>query len=188
MGIPESALSTNDVYGTPKYILDPIVRCFGRIGLDPASHPISVVESDTAVLLPEYNPATVRGAIRTFYGNGLHIDWRGHGLVFCNPPYSSVPGGGLKDFIQRAWDLQRDHGVETVMLVPVRTGNVFWPLAAGKADVEVRLGRVTHVGQKTHAPFHSWLIYYGTRIEASFGLQVLGDVRVHPRHTRLICR
>lgn len=213
MGVPESALSTNDVYGTPKYILDPIVRAFGRIGLDPASHPISIVESDTAILLPEYAPQIVRGALRTAYANGLHVDWRGHGFVFCNPPYSDgtarrtkaekaedgaleaaglpVPkrdkpnNGGLADFLAMAWCLRRDFSVESCLLVPARTGNVYWPHAAGKADVEVRLSRVTHLNQPTHAPFHSMLLYFGPRVELALQLGCLGDVRVHPRHTVL---
>ncbi len=189
MGIPENALSTNDTHGTPKYILDPIVRCFGRIGLDPASHPDSIVESDTAILLPEYAPRTVKGAIRTHYANGLEIDWRGHGLIFGNFPYSDrAPTGSLSDFLDMTWRMRRDHGVETITLAPWRPGNVYWPKAAGKADVEVRLGRVTHVGSKTHAPFHSVLLLYTDRIREAFGLGCLGDVRIHPRHTQLIQR
>jgi hypothetical protein len=213
MGVPESATSKNDVYATPRYVLDPLVRAFGRIGLDPASHPISVVESDTAILLPEYAPQIVKGARRTVYANGLHVDWRGHGLVFCNPPYSDgtarrtkeekaeddvlkaaglpVPkrdkpnNGGLADFLEMAWRLRRDFAVESWLLVPARTGNVYWPHAAGKADAEVRLARVTHVGQPTHAPFHSWLLYFGPRVELALQMQCLGDVRIHPRHALL---
>lgn len=211
MGIPESALSTKDTYGTPKYILDPIVACLGRIGLDPASHPTSIVESDTAILLPEYAPHVVRGARRTIYANGLRVAWRGHGLVFSNPPYSDgtarrtkeekeeddaleaagLPrlkrekpnNGGLVDFIRMAWTCRRDKGVESILLVPSRTGNVYWPDTAGQADLEVRLPRVTHLGETTHSPFHSLLLYYGPRIElATEGLKGLGDVRWHPRH------
>lgn len=175
MGKKENEFSPDDTVGTPEYIVEAIVRVLGPIGLDPCSHPLSIVSSKTAVLLPAYAPTRPVNAVNVFYGDGLATDWSGHGLVYVNPPYSD-----LAPWFDRAARC----GDEVLMLVPARTGNVFWPKAAGRADLEVRLGRVTHRGEKTHAPFHQWLLYYGARVETAMGLGMLGDVRVHPRHTR----
>ena len=183
MGKKENEIGGDDTVGTPKYILDAIVATLGPIGLDPTSHPDSIVPSDTAILLPRYAPARVATAEHTVYADGLDVDWSLCGLTYLNPPYSDGKVGGLKAFIERAWELRRRFDHETVMLVPVRTGNVYWQQAAGKADLEVRLPRVTHRGSTTHAPFHQWLLYFGPRVELALGLGVLGDVRVHPRHT-----
>lgn len=184
MGIAENRVRTrgeraNDEVMTPAFITDAIVRVLGPIGLDPCSHPKSIVPSTTAVLLPKYAPATVQNAQRTVYCDGLEIVWRGHGLLFLNPPYSAP---GLELFLEKTWT-EAQQGLEAVVLLPVRTGNVYWPKAAGKADLEVRLMRVKHHGDKTHAPFAQWLLYYGSRWREAMGLGVLGDVRVHPRHT-----
>lgn len=173
--------ATNDEVFTPEYILDIIVRTFGPIGLDPCSHPESIVPSTTAIMLPKYYPSVAPRALRTYFGDGLQVQWRGHGLMFGNFPYSSP---WFERFLSKVF-IDRDYD-ETVLLVPWRTGNVYWPKTAGKADVEVRLPRVKHHKAKTHAPFHSGLLYAGPRVELALGLGVLGDVRVHPRHTRLI--
>ena len=184
MGKIESALTENDEWGTPSYLLDQIVRVLGPIGLDPCSHPDAAVPCTTAILLPGYAPRTTNPyATRTVYADGLEIVWRGHGLVYLNPPYSEPH---LKLFLEKCVT----DGDEAVALVPVRTGNVYWPKAAGKADVEVRLPRVTFRGKPLppgkkhpHAPFHSMLLYFGDRVEVALGLGVLGEVRVHPRHS-----
>lgn len=128
-------------------------------------------------LLTTSTPPPSLAAKHTEYGDGLAFCWNGLGLIYSNGPYS----------ILEEWtDKAAREGDENVLLVPVRTGNVSWPKTAGLADVECRLGRVTHRGSKTHAPFHQWLLYYGARVEeAVLGLSVLGDVRVHPRHMNL---
>lgn len=176
---------SNDEVMTPSFLLDAIVRVLGPIGLDPCSHPRSIVPSTTAIMLPKYAPATAQFAQRTIYADGLQVVWRGHGLVFCNPPYSKE----LKLFLSKGaseFGGASDEGI--VFLVPSRTGNRFWPTSAGKADVEVRLSRVKHLGEKTHAPFAQWLLYFGNRVEQAMGLGTLGDVRIHPRHTTLRTR
>lgn len=176
MGKKENEFSVDDTVGTPEYVLEGIVAAFGPIGLDPCSHPAAVVPCEVAILLPEYAPASSPLARTTRYGDGLATPWDGCGLVYANPPYSD-----LGPWCEKA---ARD-GDEVVLLVPARTGNVYWPNTAGLADLEVRLPRVTHHGSKTHAPWHSWLLYYGARIEAALGLCSLGEVRVHPRHVTL---
>ncbi len=169
--------ASNDEVMTPPYLLEMIERMLGPIGLDPCSHPKSVVRSTTAIMLPKYAPAAAQFARRTVYADGLQVVWRGHGLTYVNSPYSSPL---MERFLTKALT----DGDENVLLVPSRTGNVYWPKTAGLADVEVRLPRVKHLGEKTHAPFAQWLLYFGDRVEEAMGLGVLGDVRVHPRHLR----
>jgi len=176
MGRKENDLTVNDTWGTPKAILDVIVRVLGPIGLDPCSHPDAIVPCATAIMLPGY-PRASPCADRTRTGDGLAISWDGYGLVFVNAPYSTLGLWGAK---------AAREGDEVVMFVPVRTGNVYWREGLGDADVEVRLPRVVHRGATTHAPFHQWLLYYGARVEQALGLGALGDARVHPRHTSLL--
>jgi hypothetical protein len=175
MGKQENELTVNDTWGTPKYVLDAIVRVLGPIGLDPCSHPDAVVPCTHAIMLPGYERASPYAG-QTWRGDGLTTEWDGYGLVYVNPPYSE-----LDPWCQKA----AREGDEVVMLVPCRTGNVYWPSGAGQADVEVRLPRVTHRGSKAHAPWHSWLLYYGKRVELALSLVELGEVRVHPRHLDL---
>lgn len=167
---------SNDAVMTPSYILDAVERVLGPIGLDPCSNPKSIVRSATAVMLPEYAPATAPFAQRTVFSDGLQVVWRGHGLVWCNPPYSAP---ALELFLAKGLV----DGDENVYLVPSRTGNVYWPKTAGLYDLEVRLMRVKHHGETYTAPFAQLLLYRGPRLEQAMGLGALGDVRVHPRHT-----
>ena len=176
MGKKENEFSPDDEVGTPKYLLDAIERVLGPIGLDPCSHPNAIVACEVAILLPQYAPAVSPFAKETIYGDGLAVPWDGCGLVYVNPPYSDL---GI--WCEKA----ATEGDGVVLLVPARTGNVYWPETAGLADVEVRLPRVTHHKSKTHAPWHSWLLYYGSRIEDALGFSELGDTRPHPRHVSL---
>jgi hypothetical protein len=177
VGKKENELTVNDTWGTPKYLFDIVETVLGPIGLDPCSHPEAIVPCRTAILLPEYRPRTNVHAEHVIYGNGLDAVWDRQGLVYVNPPYST-----LDAWCQKA----AREGDEVLILAPVRTGNVFWPKGAGQCDVEVRLPRVTFRGSKTHAPFHSWLLYFGARVEeAVLGFSEIGEVRVHPRHMTL---
>lgn len=190
MGKPENHVrsakgegESNDEVFTPEYILSVVEQVLGPIGIDPCSHPKSIVRSTTAVMLPKYAPQVAPFAQRTVFADGLRVQWRGHGLCWMNSPYSAP---WLELFLTKMFvDRDRDEGA---VLLPVRTGNVYWAKTAGLADVEIRLGRVKHHGEKTHSPFHSWLLYSGDRVEQAMGLGVLGDVRVHPRHTTMIRR
>lgn len=189
MGINEARVRTrgegkNDEVMTPSFLLDAIVRVLGPIGLDPCSHPRSIVPSTTAIMLPKYAPAVAQFAQRTVYADGLQVVWRGHGLLYGNFAYSAPV---FEQFLTKTVE-EAKLGLEAVLLVPVRTGNVYWRKTAGLADLEVRLGRVKHHGDETHAPFHSWLLYFGDRIEQAMELGTLGDVRIHPRHTTLRTR
>lgn len=185
MGKAENRLGEDDTHCTPRYLLDPIETQLGPIGLDPCSHPRSVVNSELAVMLPVYkfgaHPDVIatyaKGAKVILFGDGFARRWDGDGLVFCNPPYSELDRWLWK----AAWD-----GDEALLLVPVRTGNVGWA-PAFTADIECRLARVTHEGLKTHAAFHQALLYWGPARRLPLVADVLsqlGDVRLHPRWTR----
>lgn len=63
---------TTDDFTTPLRIVN-VVHAFGAIGLDPATNLTSYIVARQRVMLPD---------------DGLSIVWRGHGTVWCNPPYS----------------------------------------------------------------------------------------------------
>jgi hypothetical protein len=168
---------------TPSAILEPVMRLLGPIGLDPCSNPNSIVVSNTAVMLPEYAPAVAQFAQRTVYADGLQIVWRGHGLVFVNPPYSDPL---MEYFLAKAIREFLGTGEEIVFLVPHRTANRYWPKTAGLFDLKIELyDRVQHHGEKHRSPFHQVLLYAGPRLERALGLAILGNAVVHPRHLRL---
>lgn len=186
MGKAEHILGVDDTHCTPRYLLDPIEEKLGPIGLDPCSHPRSVVNSELAVMLPLYQIGVrpdvmletyAKGARMIEFGDGFAKVWNGHGLVFVNSPYSELD--------RWLWKAAHD-GDEVLMLAPVRTGNVGWA-PAFTADIECRLGRVTHHGLKTHAAFHQAFLYWGPARRLPLVEEVLsqlGDVRLHPRWTR----
>ncbi len=101
-------------FNTPPWFLDH-VRRLGPIGLDPCSNPTSMVRAKTT-----YDITT----------NGLLQSWRGHGLVFMNPPHSLSPMN-IEPWIAKLraefldgerphrWDTPRD---SFVGLVPAKTG------------------------------------------------------------------
>lgn len=63
---------TSDDHTTPRKIVN-VLDQFGEVGLDPATNPTAHVRARTKVMLPD---------------DGLAISWSGHGLVWCNFPYS----------------------------------------------------------------------------------------------------
>lgn len=105
-------------FNTPPWFLD-LVRKLdpkGQIGLDPCSNPTSMVDAPTS-----YDIVT----------NGLIRPWRGHGLVFMNPPHSLKPmniepwmAKAFEEFIEAPYHLDiRD---QFVGLVPSKTGPVWF--------------------------------------------------------------
>ncbi len=64
--------ATTDDLTTPAHVVEVLHR-FSTVGLDPCSNRTSLVRALVTVMLPD---------------NGLAYDWRGRGLVWCNPPYS----------------------------------------------------------------------------------------------------
>jgi hypothetical protein len=94
--------SDHSDWNTPECVLER-VRKMGPIGLDPCSNAQSTVRAATEWRLE-------RGE------DGLRLDWRGHGLVFVNPPY----GDALASWLGQA-DAYGSGVVEIIALVPHRT-------------------------------------------------------------------
>lgn len=104
MGKSENTFSERDSVGTPPDIFEPIIDILGPIGLDPCSHPGSLVPAAVRYYLPQYAPAGMLHGVPTrlpanglipahiaVVGNGLTMPWGpGLGLVYCNAPYSRL--------------------------------------------------------------------------------------------------
>jgi hypothetical protein len=157
-----------DDWNTP----DPVLVCVRRIaiiGLDPFGNEQSIVGARREFRL-------TRGE------DALLIDWRGHGLVFCNPPY----GRALYACMRRIAHFAA-LGVEIVTLVPHRTDAAWYQDHAGsvRAKCEWR-GRLAHgrgvadrrqlqlmagapppapAEGEVGAPFPSVVLYHGPRVE-----------------------
>lgn len=160
--------SEHDDWNTPEVVLER-VRMLGTIGLDPCSNPQS----------------TVRAAVEWRLDHGqdaLRLDWNGHGLVFCNPPY----GGAVGAAFMRRMALYAALGVEIVALVPNRTDTEWYQentrLVSAKCEW---YGRLSHprgqavsnqttlweetapiAGKKRGtAPFPSVVLYWGPQTD-----------------------
>jgi len=78
-------------FNTPPDLLELIRKLDpkGRIGLDPCSNDYSIVGATTKW--------------EGTYVNGLSQSWRGHGLVFMNPPHSMSPNN-IEPWMEKAFD------------------------------------------------------------------------------------
>lgn len=104
MGRGENTFSVRDSVGTPPEVYEPITHALGPIGLDPCSHPGSVVPAQVRYYLPEYAPPGMphgtpvampaygqTPAHVAVVGDGLVLPWGPRlGLVYVNPPYSKL--------------------------------------------------------------------------------------------------
>lgn len=75
MGRGENTFSLRDSVFTPPSILDPVQEILGPIGLDPCSHPHSIVPARLRYYLPEYAPPGMP------HGEPLHVPSFPHTLV-----------------------------------------------------------------------------------------------------------
>ncbi len=84
-------------FNTPPDLLAQIRKLSpqGFIGLDPCGNESSQVEATT-----EWWGPGVRN--RHHRGNGLVESWRGHGLVFMNPPHSMSPNN-IEPWMEKAY-------------------------------------------------------------------------------------
>jgi site-specific DNA-methyltransferase (adenine-specific) len=84
--------------------------------------------------------------------DGLSQRW--HGVVWCNPPYSS-----LKKWIAKAAEAAL--GATVVMLIPARTDTAAWhDYIEGKAEVRFIRGRLRFGESKYNAPFPSVVVVF----------------------------
>lgn len=136
--------SNSQEWNTPLEVLE-LVRAFDAIGLDPCSNAGSIVG------------AAVEWRMERD-GDSLLRDWRGHGLVYVNPPYSRF---------LRAWTAKcAQSGAEVIACVPARTDARWWHQSAVTADaICYWRGRLRFLGAPSSAPFPSALLYFGPRVE-----------------------
>jgi hypothetical protein len=125
---------------TPRALVDVIRRIFeGRIDLDPASNPWSVVDAEREVWLPRWAEGRVIPP-RVEVDDGLKVEWRGN--VYVNPPYSAEL---LGRFMARAVDAAH-YGANVIMLAPAKTSLVAWQAHVPKAPAICFVGgRVTYL-------------------------------------------
>ena len=104
---PLSWIREKDCYITPGYIIEQVARVStaGVIGLDPCAG-------------KNTQHATVNWCLPETGIDGLSNPWIGHGLVFCNPPYSP---GNLARWSKKC-ALESDLGAEVIGLMPASTG------------------------------------------------------------------
>lgn len=84
---------------TPEYVLEPIRRLLGGIGLDPCTEPDNPTRADQYYSLPN---------------DGATMPWRA-ATVFCNPPY----GEARDRWVERC--IQEGAGRRVVLLIPSHT-------------------------------------------------------------------
>jgi site-specific DNA-methyltransferase (adenine-specific) len=152
--------SKKHTWFTPLDFIELLVATFGKVKLDPA-----------ADHRPKYQFAK-RNFDGKALGNGLAKKWRGHGFVYCNPPY----GRNLVNWIKKAakafrkaWRQSEDGCDELVMLVPARPDTRWYQdIVLKHADAvcfikgRFKFGRGKRLDP---APFPSLVIYFGPRKE-----------------------
>jgi hypothetical protein len=151
---------TDSDFNTPPWLLGQIRKLdvtYG-IGLDPCSNAHSMVQARLAYSVED---------------DGLAQSWRGHGLVFMNPPHSTSPNNiepwmmkAYNEFITSPpgrWDPRTD---QFVGLVPAKTDTAWFHDWAAAFSVRCFLKgrpRFWHKGVETPGPgkFASMLLYQG---------------------------
>lgn len=107
--------------------------------------------------------------------DGLAHSWRGHGLVFMNPPHSFAPNN-IEPWIQKVIDEFITHPIEREMnntmdafvgLIPSKTGPRWFhnilPLVDGRCFVKGRIRFWQHGAEREGAgKFDSIVIYIGS--------------------------
>lgn len=147
-------------FNTPPELLD-IIRQLDPhgIGLDPCSNAYSMVDARVAYTLDT---------------NGLIQSWRGHGLVFVNPPHSMSPNN-IEPWMEKAYgqfiEVPHDpeyHGERDslVCLVPAKTDTAWFHdyTTAFRCRCFLRgRPRFWHKGRQTPGPgkFASMVLYHG---------------------------
>lgn len=154
-------MATDHDFNTPPWVIA-LVRQLdmnGVIGLDPCSNPYSMV-----------------GAAHTYdvQSNGLAHPWRGHGLVYVNPPHSTSPHNiepwmekaraeFLDDPPERESNPTRD---QLCMLIPCKTDTRWFHHHVTRFSARCFLaGRPKYWQRGTERPgpgkFASLIVYYG---------------------------
>lgn len=146
-------------FNTPPWFCDLVRTLHPKgIGLDPCGNEHSYVGAKTTY---------------TIETNGLAHSWRGHGLVFMNPPHSLSPFNiepwvekTIQEFVFKPLDRELDPGDGFVGLVPAKTSPLWFHSIITECKSRCFLrGRIKfwHLGQETAGPgkFDSLVIYIG---------------------------
>ena len=107
----EKPATRTDEWTTPKEIVDIVLAQFGRIDLDPCSHPESAASKVAAQCFD------IRAG-----QDGLALDWPLGARVYVNPPYKR---GQVKRFAAKCAAHARAGG-EALMLVNAGVGAEYW--------------------------------------------------------------
>jgi hypothetical protein len=155
--------SAREDHLTPPFVLDG-VRKVGRIVLDPAPNPNSLVNPVWQVNYPLYS--------------GLDVEWgqaveTAEDVVFINPPYG-------RDHNQ-VWPVkfaqEAQKGTPMIALIAARTSEIWWHdyiLGSSPTAILFFKGRIRHLllnletlelKQEAGAKFPSCLVYWGPHLE-----------------------
>lgn len=133
---------------TPSYVLDPVRKLLGGIGLDPCTEPDNPVGADIFYSLPQ---------------DGCELPWDA-ATVFCNPPYGEARDRWVRRCIKE--------GVErkVVLLIPSHTDTKISQLALTNADsvifvrARLRFGIKRENGRQQAASHGSMLLGFGVDV------------------------
>ena len=134
-----------DSYCTPEWVLEPVYRFLGTIGLDPCSGAGSIVKSVNKF---------------TKEDDGLSKDWTKYRDIFVNPPYSKP---NLSLWSAKCAESQES---EVLLLVPANTSAAWFQNNVFKTATSILFynKRISFLidGASTGSPnFHSVLVYWG---------------------------
>lgn len=165
-------------WNTPKALVDRVTAFHpGGIGLDPATTLENPCGARVICVAPDEEWAGVSVAMAPRPGarvllDGLKACWRGHGLVYCNPPYGRGVTGpwvrkAVAEFVPSLvpafeWRTEwRDD--ELLLLLPASTEVRWWHAVAPLADVVLFFAGRLSFDERPGAPFPSALLYLGPR-------------------------
>lgn len=89
--------------------------------------------------------------------DGLAQEWTGR--VYVNPPYGRH-GGGIKAWMQKAYEASQSTAEIVVCLVPSRTGSSWFQDWAMRGEVRFLRGRLKFGELKNSAPFDSAVVVF----------------------------
>lgn len=137
---------------TPGDLLDRVRHVLGRIDLDPASNPRSIVGATVALVDPsreaEFGPLPEG----FYYQDGLAFDWgEGATSAYVNPPYGRAHNRAWAQKVQAEAQARCSLGI--LALVPVGTSETWWQPYWDADVLAFLVGRVKHVGEPHGATF-----------------------------------
>lgn len=151
---------------TPGYVLEPIRKLLGGIGLDPCTEPDNPTGAEQWYSLPD---------------DGCCLPWNAE-TVFCNPPY----GEGRKRWLQRC--IEEGKARKVVLLIPTHTETQVSQLALAECTsvlfvrARLRFGVLRENRRQEAASHGSMVLGFGVCVAP---LSPLGIVMKTPTELRL---